>query len=415
VTAGDAEGEAPLALDLAALVLHSDDLTWLLEEQGLLFDDGYPYGMLWSTSHTSIEEAVAAETYAMARGGFTLSRMGEDEAADFLEETGWLRAHDQQLALPDPEAEDSWSLAVAVTIEEFATADGAGQALRAFDDEEVLQDIAVTPTVERLDLPAAFDGMDAAMWTLETTRYSDDYGVTEIASLWVQVDRFVVSVALVHGPGFVAPDPDLLVPLMELQLKRLEHAEHLYQPRLALCAPQFAGEQVADWRADYTVLNGQAFPSVTSTFDDLAEAQAEADDLGIVDNFVVSQSIDETATGAYDGMLWFQGRTRAFADEDLAAEFLAATGSMLEEDGYTEIEDLDDVPDLGDGTAAYGYTGNDGHAATIVYIQVGEQVVSLRLGSTTEPVPEAAFDLAAQHLEGMTDGPCDDLNVPRGL
>ena len=61
----------------------------------------------------------------MARGGFTLYRMGENAAADFLEETGWLRAQDELLVLPDPQTEDSWSLGVAVTIEEFATADGA--------------------------------------------------------------------------------------------------------------------------------------------------------------------------------------------------------------------------------------------------------------------------------------------------
>ena len=128
VVAGEAEEDAPL--DLAALVLHSDDLTWLLEEMGLLVDDGYPYGMLRSTSHTTMDEAVAAETYAMARGGFTLDRMGEEEATDFLEETGWIRSQDELLVLPDPETEDSWSLGVAVTIEEFASAEGAEAALR---------------------------------------------------------------------------------------------------------------------------------------------------------------------------------------------------------------------------------------------------------------------------------------------
>ena len=43
VAAGETGDDAPL--DLAALVLHSDDLIWLFEEMGLLVDDGYPYGM----------------------------------------------------------------------------------------------------------------------------------------------------------------------------------------------------------------------------------------------------------------------------------------------------------------------------------------------------------------------------------
>ena len=375
-----------------------------------------PYGMLWSTSRTSVEEAVAAETYAMARGGFSLSRMGEDEAADFLEETGWLRAQDQQLALPDPREEDSWSLAVAVTIEEFATAEGAEDGLRAFDDEEVLQDIAVTPTVERLDLPPEFEDDVAAMWKVDTTRYSDDFGVTEIVSLWVQVDTLVVSVALVHAPGFVAPDADLVVPLMELQLKRLEHAEQLYQPHLDACAPHLGGEQVMDWRADYIALNGQMFPTVGDTFDDLAEAQEEVDASGIVNSYVVSQSVGETEVGAYDGTLWFAGRTRTFVDEDHAADFLADTGAALEADGYTGIEELDDLPELGDAAAAYTYTGTDGNEAAIVYVQVEAQVFSVRLGSTTEPVPEAVLELAELQLERVGSGDCADaLPVPQGL
>ena len=68
-----------------------------------------------------------------------------------------------------------------------------------------MQNIAVTPNVERLDLPPAFEDGVAAMWQLETTRYSLNYGVTEIASLWVQVDTLVVSVALLHGPAMSRP------------------------------------------------------------------------------------------------------------------------------------------------------------------------------------------------------------------
>jgi hypothetical protein len=414
IAAGQTRDDAPL--DLAALVLHSDDLIWLLQEMGLLVDDGYPYGMLRSTSHTTIDEAVAAETYGMARGGFTLARMGEDEAADFLEETGWIRSHDELLVLPELEIEDAWSLGVAVTLEEFATADGAEAAMRTFDDEEMMANLTVTPTVERLDLPPGYDDGLAAMWKVDTTRYSLDFGVTETVSLWVQVDTLVVSVALLHGPGYIAPDPDLLVALMELQLKRLEHAEHLYQPYLAACAPHLGGVQVADWRADYAVLNGQAFPNLNDTFDDLAADQEEVHAWGVVDAFGVSQSVSETAVGAYDGELWFAGRTRAFVDQDHAAQFLAATGTVLEDDGYTELEELTDVPDLGDGAVAYTYVATDGYAASIVYVQVEAQVFMLRLGSTIEAVPDAVVDLAEEYLARVTEGDCTaPLSVPRGL
>ena len=58
---------------------------------------------------------------------------------------------------------------------------------------------------------------------------------------------------------------------------------------------------MADWRADYAVLNGQAFPNVNDTFDDLAADQEEAEASGIVDTYVVSQNISETTVGADDG------------------------------------------------------------------------------------------------------------------
>ncbi len=135
-----------------------------------------------------------------------------------------------------------------------------------------------------------------------------------------------------------------------------------------------------------------------------------------MDTYVVSQSIGDTAVGAYDGTLWFAGRTRVFVDDDHAAEFLAATGSLLEDDGYTGIEALADVPDLGDGAVAYTYLGTDEYAAAIVYVQVEDQVFSVRLGSTTEPVPDAVFDLAELQVERLVSGDCaDPLPVPRGL
>jgi hypothetical protein len=203
---------------------------------------------------------------------------------------------------------------------------------------------------------------------------------------------------------------------MELQVKRLEYAEYLYQPHLDACAPHLGGEQVADWRADNAVFKGQAFPSMNDTFDDLAEEQEEVEASGIIDTFLVSQNISETAVGACDGEMWFAGRTRSFVDEDHAAECLAATGSLLEDDGYTEIVALADVPDLGDGALAYTCLGTDGYAGVIAYVQVEEQVFFVRLGSTTEPVPNAVFNLAELQYERLVSGDCaDPVPVPQGL
>jgi hypothetical protein len=401
--------------DLAALILHSDDLNWLLEEMDLLHDDGWPFGMALSSDHTSVEEALAYEDYALGRGGFTLNLMGEEEAAGFLDEAGWERTVSEFLALPEPGTEDQWSIGVAVTIEEFTTDEGAAAALTAMDDEDVLAEIALATEATRLDVPSGFDDATAVMWEFDTTRLADS-GMTEIVTLWVQVDTLVVSVALLHAPGYVAPDPELLVPLVELQLKRFEHAQYLYQPGLSLCAPQLGGDQVVDQRADYSVLNGQAFASVHNTYDDIAGTQQEIDDLGLVDVFTVSQSVDGTEVGVYDGTLWFAGRYRAFVDEDHAEEYLASAGTLLEEDGYTEIEEIADVPDLGDHAVAYTYLGVDGYAAAIIYMQVGAETFQIRIGSTTEPQIDAVFNLAEEQVERISDGNCaENLPVPSGL
>jgi hypothetical protein len=414
VAAGEPAADGPL--DLAALILHSDDLNGLLEDMDLLFE--YPYGMALGASFTSVEEAVAHEGYAIGRGGFTLGRMDETDATAIFAETGWIRAQNEFLVLPELRAEedtDQWSLGVGVTIEEFATADGARAALTAFDDEEVLAQVATATRAERLDLPAGFEDESAVIWEMDTARYAEN-GITETVTMWVQVDTLVVSVALLHAPGYIAPEADHLVPLVELQLERIRLAEYLHQPRLSICAPQLGGEQVADQLNDYLVLNGQTFADQNMTFDELDEDQVRFHEQGIVDSFRVSQSIGDTAVGAYDGEMWFQGRSLSFVDEEHAETYLATTADRLEESDYTGIEAMTDVPDLGDAAVGYTYVGADDYPATIVLVQSGAQVFSIRLGSTTEPVPGAVFTLAGQQVERMTGDDClDAMPVPRDL
>jgi hypothetical protein len=152
------------------------------------------------------------------------------------------------------------------------------------------------------------------------------------------------------------------------------------------------------------------------TFADLDEQQQEIDEQGIVDAFFVSQSIDGTAEGVYDGTMWFAGRSRSFVDEDHAAEYLASIEAVLEGDGFTEIEAVADVPDLGDGAVAYTYLGADEYPAAVIYVQVGAEVFMIRLGSTTEAVPDAVFELAELQIERLESGTCDEpMPVPRGL
>jgi hypothetical protein len=410
-----AQNDQPL--DLAALLLHSDDFDWLLEEMGLMADDGYPYGQQNSTNLTSIDEAVRHEAYAPGRGGFSLQEMGEQEASGMLDDAGWVRAQSAMMFLPEPGKEGFWSLGVAITIEEFATADGADEAMSWFDDTATFEELTLSSQVSQLDPAAeAVEIADANTlgWELVTSRYG---GNTEIATLWAEVDSYVVSIALMHSHGYTAPDPDLLPPLVELQLKRLELAEYLYQPGLSVCAPEFQDSQASDSLAEYDVLNGTGFALFSETFEDLEAAQADIDEMGLVDNYVINQSIDGTAVGAYDGTMWFRGQIRTFTDEDAAAEYLAGTGERLEaEADYSNVEQLDEHVELGDGATLFNYDALDDHAATIIYVQIDNQVFSIRLGSMTDYQPDTVVDLAVAQLERLDNGDCDDpLELPDAL
>ncbi len=400
------------SLDLAALILHSDDFDWLLEEIGLL-EGGYPYGQEYSTSHTSPEEAVAHEAYALGRGGFSLDLLGKRDAIAMLDDAGWIRAQSAWLSLPSPGMEGYWSLAVSVTIEEFATADGAEEALTWFDDASLFEKLTLSSSVDPIALAPGIDRANIRAWEFVTSRFDD---ATQAVTLWAQVDTMIVSISLMHSSAYMPPDPYLLAPLVKLQLKRLELAEYLYQPGLSACAPEFRASEAFDTRAEYLTLNGTAFALSDETFDDLEAAQSEVDDLGIIDSYMTNQSIDDTAIGAYDGTMWFRGQVRTFTDDDAAEEFLSETGETLEAvPEYSNVEQLDDHPVLGDGTALFNYDASDDFAATVIYVQVENQVFSIRLGSMTDYQPDAVIELAEAQLERM-DGDCDTpLELPDAM
>jgi hypothetical protein len=411
VAASRAQDDPPL--DLAALILHTDDLDWLFGELDLVDIEGYPYGTSQSTSHTSIDEAVSHDMYATGRGSFNFLKAGGPEAASILEETGWLRTQGEFMILPEPGyEEEQWSIGVGVSIEEYAGEEGASEALDAFGEEDLLAGITESDELTQLGTPSVADDAPAVMWEFASPRWGAS---GETLTLWVQVDTRIVSVAF-YSAGHGLPGEEILVSLAELQIKRLEHAEYLYQPNLSSCAPRFGGDTVMDYREEYEVLNSQVFAWDLASLDDVAEEQRLIDAEGIVDAYQISQSVDNTETGAYDGTLWFAGRVLTFTDEDRAGEYLDAAGAKLEEAEYTNIEEIAGVPDLGDGAVAFTYDGADDYPATTIYVQVDAGVFRIRVGSMTEVVPETIFDLAELQLERMADGDCAEaLPLPRDL
>lgn len=401
------------SLDLAALILHADDLDWLIEEMGPIVEEGYPFGQDYSTSHTSIDEAVAHEMYGLGRGGLTLDLMGEQEASELLEHAGWVRAQTNMLFIPDPSMEGNWSHGLAVTIEEFTTENGAEESLSWFNDTELLAKLTDSATATMIEPALEIDGVKTNSWNLVTYRYGN---TSNISTLWAQVDNMVVSVALMNSDLYDAPNPDLLVPLVELQLQRLKFARYYYQPSLSLCAPELEGSQVTDWRAEYVVLSGTTFALFPETLDDLTADQAKFESQGIINIYVTEQSIEGTEVGVYDGKMWLWGQVMTFTDNSSAGEYVAKAGDRLKEN-FTKanVEKIDDLPDLGDGAVVYNYDGIDDFPASVIVVQVDDMVIAIRLSSMNDFQPEAVIELANAQLDRMNGNCNEPLELPRSL
>jgi hypothetical protein len=409
---GQAQEDSPF--DLAALLLHSDDLDWLVEGKDIRGTaDDTPYGLQYSSGFTTLEDALDEEIYALGRGGFKWSEFGPDKAAGILGDAGWLRAFDAFFALPDSVSDDRWTYGVAATIEEFETSQGAAEAFDAFGDEQTLRTLTVSTEVAG-GATGAFDGLPGSMWVLETNHWGGRVGQI---SIWVQVDNLIVSVSLLNAEGNGVPNPALVEEVMKHQLKRLAYAEHLYQPGLSACAARLGGEGVFALRDEYTVLNGTTFAFFNDTFDDLDEVQVEVNADGIVDSYYVSQRIDGTRVGAFDGTMYFRSDHRSFVSDDDARAYLDTRGGVLEENPeYSEVEAIADIPELGDDARAYTYLGAEGFTATIVYVQLENQVLTVRLGSTTEMVLDSLIELTEAQIERMENGECDEpMELPGGL
>ncbi len=408
-----ARTDAPL--DLAALILHSDDLDWLVEDLDLVNLEDYPYGMWISASHTTIKEAMMDDMYAPGRGSLNLTGPAGEAVATILEDADWIRTQGEFMVLPEPGFEEEQiSLGVGVTIEEFADEDGAEAAFDAFDEEELILSLTEHSEGSRLDAPSLTIDVPAVMWETSGRRW-DAAGETQM--LWARLDNMIVSVAF-YSAGHGLPDNDVIATLLDLQLKRLVHAEHLHQPNTSACAPRFDDDQVLDKRSEYSVLNGQAFPwSEFISYEELADRQATIEAEGVVHSYFTSQRIDDTAVGAYDGTFWFAGRVWIFTDEASAEAYVENTGERLaEEPAFLNIEKIDELPNLGDGAVVYNYDGVDDFPASIITVQVGEMVFSIRLGSMIDYQPESVIELAEAQLDRLDDGACDDaLEVPGSL
>ena len=171
-------------LDLAATIIHPDDLDWIVAEQELQGQlDDAPYITDVSLHLTTVDEVLASPWYLWGRGGFLPSASGSVDLSDLLQESGWVRTMDAFMVRL-ANIEDSWLTGVGVSIEEYESSEGAAQAFAAFNDEQTLAEIAQADDVDALDAPDL--GAEAAMWSIESTFLGAPS--IPVVSYWVRVE-----------------------------------------------------------------------------------------------------------------------------------------------------------------------------------------------------------------------------------
>jgi hypothetical protein len=410
-------------LDIAAILLQPADL----DAEGMP-GFGVDIGQTWTT----IGSAVAAGPYAFSRGGIDLG--GVPGAGGILEDAGWLRLHELLLATPDPADPNSYAVVVVSGVEEFATADGAAAAFAAFGQEQALS--AMTGgTVTALPDVAPM-GDQSGVWRVETT--TSDTG-TPVSALtrWVRLDTLIVSVVIADLGGQSPPDPTALDRLTSRLLGRVEAARgvvvppclpshdagasldqglarvgpaaDLHMPGLSLCALRLEGDGVVPLLDRYTTRDGIAIPLFGETPEDVAAAQAEGEQDGLVDSFIARFLLEDSPQAVADGPVQVASRLDVFTDEAAATAWFDASEARLraESADVTLVSFEPGTPALGEASATYVGTLNDtGAFITTSTARFDNLVVAVRVVNTTGAVPEITQSMLLAQVTCMQQGGC---------
>lgn len=405
-------GGAPLT-DLPALLLMPADAE----------AEGQPWMRLGEgRAFMTIGEAMAPETYAYSRVQMNLSLLPGAEG--MLRDAGWQRFHEVTLVMPDTSGSVDVSLLdVVSSIEEYATPDGAARAFDALATEQALRTTIDSTVV--VDPGATPAGDQSIAWSSSGTSDVSGDPVAATAQM-VRVGNRIVSTAITDHTSPYAVDPLQRQRLTGRLLDRVERigtagqpcppagpigvrAEFndrsgLHLPGLGSCVLRLTRDEALPYRAAYTLVDGTAIQIWNETPEELAERQAEAETVGVRDEYQVQYIIDRdgrqafsyvyiasyrdeaTAAARFDGL---EQRLRADAEERPGASF--APGA----------------PAVGDASATYAWTtASTGHAVTSSAARVDNVVVTVRFSQTTAPVPAATQALLQSQVACMQAGDC---------
>lgn len=408
---------APL-LDLAALTLQPAEL----EAEGLA-----GFGLSWSWSFLTIEEALAG-TYAESRGGVVLTDIPGSDA--ILRDAGWQRFHETTLGRPLPDDPENFaSFTVSSSIEEYATADGAAAAFRAFTELSALNAALVGEIQLRSDAPPLGD--QSVMWA--TAGVAQDTGTpTTVLTRMVRLGTRIVSVNMVDFVESTPIDPAVLDRLTGRVVDRVARAGALAQPcppagptglraaiveragvhlpGLSTCVLGLVNTDITPHYAYYTVLDGTVIPLLLDTPEEVLERQETTDTLGLRDTYRRQYIIERGNQAAF-----FYVTVERYADEAAATAAFDGLEERLRANTSTTLGSFErGVPVIGDASATYHWTTNaTGYAVTNSATRMKDLVVTVRVSQTVTPLPAVTQSMLLAQVACMTAGDCSQpLPVP---
>ena len=429
---------APPPLDIAAILLTPADLA---------AENMTGYGIDTGKVFTTIDGAVAVDTYANSRGAVRLRNVANIK--QILQDTGWERMQETPLALERTAAPNYFDATASSGIEVYNTPEGAASAYLQFAQRPAMSQMLygdVQPAGTGMPL-----GDQASTWRNAQPAAGNDGTGSISITRWVQVDRYIVSVSLsdyAAGDNATDPDPAQLDRLTKVVLDRLAAATAagsgvcgprgppaadpiltqmlgrlgqapaaLTLPGLGTCMPHLDVASTVAFANQYTVLDGTAFPSFGESEADLAADQASVTQRGIVSRYAESQGIPNSSqapTGTEaDVFLWLDLYTDAGAAQ---ASFDGTQDRLASQSIQTLSFETGTLPD---GTPVIRYTFADGQLGTYVSTSValvGNLIVTARTGNTTSSKTDVTDALLTSQLACIADGGCPQpLPAPPAL
>jgi hypothetical protein len=237
--------------------------------------------------------------------------------------------------------------------------------------------------------------------------------------LMFRTQRFVAGVSAEKYAG-LPNEPALVEALAARQLVRIEEVLAVGGPGLGgrTLRLAIAGEN-AIWDA-YNVRDGEPLREFNEAPDAFEERRASVTEAGMVDQYRLEQQFLGLFGSSERPLAFYIARLATFTDEDAASAYLAAAADRLAQGNIEDLRPVDDVPAIGDETAAFAYRHTRADGVTFddyrIYVRMGSEFFTIALGTTEALDPGAVNDLAEKQAACLRGSDCSNpIPVPPAL